>query len=449
MLCNFVDSFDAERYFFHICTGVSADLSDDFLCEMKKRQNCNVSAISQKELKEIFPNYMDAHKKEHKDLCSKEEMLSMVGLLRKKLNGFNPDIILHFGALRAPALRELFPKAPLIFYEISILNSIGLYPKAWYLDVCGAQNYSFTSVFYKEILNIKIDNENKREFLNSIRKTYICTILKGTPLRREDLDPDKKFKYIVFLPLESSMQPNFFNHTGFITQFDLISYILDRLDPEIGLVVKEHVSGSKKNSLVKDGINYLRETYPNFIFIDKIKSSLCGSNFLLSLSDALITVSSTMGMQCLLWEKAFFVIGDLYIKHYADGSKIEEIKDILSQEYKSKDGALYYLLNHYYVPNEKFLDPQWMEGFFNKAIQRHNKIGFDFYTPIDTPGNILSFYLNNKKRIRVFKLLSMYERIEMRFPVFQHTKPLFFKVNAALKVIARVFKRHPSQASTS
>lgn len=415
-----------KQYRLHVCCG-EYHLKDHHIKALKELCQIEISFIRQEELREFCDSYIEANRKDYTDSYTKDQLSKKVVLLKKKIGKFSPDIIIYCGGSGAPFFKILYPGVPVLFKDFTMMQAPALYPLAYFLDICGIHNNSFLSKFHKEIKKLKFDQNVSDRFLSKLREAYCKRIQLNNPITRKTLDPENKFQYIIFLPLESSMVFNFFNHVGFVSQFDLICHILDKLDPRVGLVVKEHISANKINTLSSGGIRYLRKKYPNFIYLEALKDSLLGSHFLLALSDAVITVSCSLATQCLLWRKPFFIVGDFYMKHYSDGDNIENIVSVLDRGYQDKDSVLFYMLTHYYFLDSYWKDQGWFDKFLTKSIALHGNIDIDFYSQIDDIEKILSRYLKYAESLK-FKFYLKLERVSCKYRIIQSLLPVVKKI---------------------
>ena len=86
-------------------------------------------------------------------------------------------------------------------------------------------------------------------------------------------------------------------------------YVLDRIDKDIGVVITQHSDWN--DPLRGDSmIDYIANTYPNAIISDKLRETRFCSQYLMDLVDGVISVSSTVGLQALIFQKPLFVVGN-------------------------------------------------------------------------------------------------------------------------------------------
>ncbi|MDR3517875.1 MAG: hypothetical protein P4M00_18900 [Azospirillaceae bacterium] len=386
-----IRGFSKNRCFFLI-----GDAQSGAVNRITSHENTQCSIISQRELRDIFPDYLTATLSWYRGDATFEEMEKMKGIIRQKVDGFIPDIIITFMA-SVPFLSELFPDALVLTMEVSGFSRAP-YPSSWFLDPCGSFKHSFLVKYAAALTNREI-SEDGRKFLHFFRKKFLDRLLIAkNPFSRSELIQDKPFRYLLLLPLQVSDYVAFEGNTSFASQWDMLCHVLDNIRPDIGVVVTEH---SDWSSILTPEVNtYLRKTYPNYIYLEKFGDYQYSSQFLMQHVDAVATVSSTLGFQGLLWEKPICALGDSHINVIADIKNIHDLGDCLdSKSYQSKDNILYYLLSHFFFIGDKqhLYDSTWLEQRFVAWIARYRTVGIDenFFAPIDTPFRLLKSYLRS------------------------------------------------------
>src|SRR4030095_7299878 len=107
------------------------------------------------------------------------------------------------------------------------------------------------------------------------------------------------FERVVLLPLGVSNFFSFDDYAPYRTQFEYLVDILLKTPPHIGLLVTEYIQwgrvlhdeGSAAN------LQWLRSTFPNFLFHQEFRRFASSSPYLLSHVDGVITVVSNVGPQ--------------------------------------------------------------------------------------------------------------------------------------------------------
>lgn len=361
--------------------------------DIRKIGNAKVEIITQKELRDVSPNYLQATIKQHLDSFSESELNKMINICKKYLGSYEPDLIFSFMS-QVPFLKKMYPKTVVLHQEVGMISR-NPYPTTYFLDPFGTFSNGFLGRFKSELNNLKMNSE-KNAFLKEFRTIYISEgIKKNQMFSKDDLDNNNKFKYLILLPLQIDPYFSFNSYVKFEDQFDFICYVMDRIDKNIGVVITTHTDWA--NHLDPRGlIDYVKRTYPNAIFSDSFRKVPYCSQYLLDLVDGIISVSSTIALQALLFKKPIFVVGEnSQLKTISASNKIEDIGDVLTQkDYVNFDAILYHLLTHYYFLNEPYImDGKWLYNFFSNTIKKNKKgLSFEFYEKIDTDEALLKHY---------------------------------------------------------
>lgn len=357
-----------------------------------KDLNCKSCIIDQKELKGIFPNYSVALKKWYEETFTTHELNQMINLVKSKLSGYEPDVIISFMS-PVPFLKETFKDCLIFYQEVSMLCHNPPYPTALFLDYRGTCKHSVPYEFSKDILKYRLPRD-RVNLLEMLREKYCKSIASHNPFEEKIKSLKGHFKFICFLPLQYNGHFYFDSGCNFKSQLDLICYVLDNIDETIAVIVTGHLN-ILDFTLHDDALNYLRNRYKNFIYFEELEGYTLASHYVLSCSDLVITVSSSLGFQCLLWDKPYIALGDAVVAKFSDGKDVSNIEHII-KNYKKRyrDGALYYLLTHYYIPTKYLFDFKWFMDFLERSMQNHKNIvkGMKFYQPIDTIDNLFNWY---------------------------------------------------------
>lgn len=346
----------------------------------------NYVTIGQKELLNIFPNgYYKTINNWYNKTYSQYDLDNMSKLIKEKTNNYKPDIIITFSP--SPFLEKLYKDSLILYMEYGIFSRPP-FPKSWYLDFCGNIKNSYLVKYKKQLLSLK-DTKASINFLHNIRNTYITLFKEKNPFKHVNLDPDGKFSKKILLPLQFSNYYVFDNHLN-KSQFEYVCHIFNHIDKDIGVVVTEHPHFPQ---ITNDIDIYLKNKYPNYIYSPIFSDYENSSQYLLSQVDGVITVSSTIGLQCLLWKKPVFVIGNSHISVFSEENDIRKIGGYFKQNKMSRnyDAALYHLITHYYVTSHYFHNGKWLYDFFKDSLSkfRNKKMDFDFYDPIDNTDTLL------------------------------------------------------------
>lgn len=383
----------SRSYTFHFIVG---NAQFQLARELFSYSNVEINSIDQAELKRIYPNYRVALDSWYTGQFSEDRLKAMQGLVLQKVDGFVPDIIWTFMS-PVPFLSKLYPEAITLHQEVGALSG-AFYPTSWFLDPYGVFNTNLISKF-GNFLNSMEPNQDSERFLSSLKQKFSERLDQEKTILKEDIFDKEKFSHLVYLPLQYSGHFGTDSNCEFISQFDILCHVLDNLDKSIGLVTNEHVNPLGKQVLNQDTIQYLQKTYPNFIYESNFTNQKAVSQQLIDMSDAVISISSTLGLQALFWEKPLFTIGNSHLKNLSHGDDITKIGQLLKsgEPFKSRSAALYYLFTHYYIPHYPyFIDGHWLDEHLQYLYNNRQKIkdadSLEIFHRFDTDNKIIEHY---------------------------------------------------------
>lgn len=348
-----------------------------------------LAVIHQEELQRIYPSYLEASSRWYNRTYRPAELDAMAALARSKMSGFQPDAIVCYES-SAPFLEHAFPDALMLHDTLGIFSRAP-YPETSCLDPCGIGKDAFLRRFGDRIRGYAITYEQEQR-LENLKDAYRRAIVEHSPVRRSMVR--QGYERVVLLPLQVSRY-FMFDENGpedarFETQLDLVRYVLERVDGDTGVFVTMH--GAEAHLMTTDVLADLKREFPNFLYSDELQRVRWVSQHLLPHVDGVVTVSSSVGLQALIWDLPVFVIGRSHIAGIADTTDITRASAFL-RDHKAapKNGALYYLLTHYYPLLLRYHhEPDWFYDFLARSIakKRAGSIGFDFFEPIDEPARI-------------------------------------------------------------
>ncbi len=313
----------------------------------------------------------------------------------KMIGEWEPDVIISSSHI--PFIKKLFPTTQIFYFEGG-MTTRPPFPPSWYLDPEGLYKYSLLAKYSDEINQLKIDQAQK-DSLNRYRNAFVNLInSKGVFSEFNNLFRNK-FSQIILLPLQTDgfwFQGN----CSFDTMFQLVHKLMSSIDPNIGVVVTPHPSNTWFTS---DIVNYFENKFNNFIYLPEVIEVSSASQYLLQYVDAVISVSSMVGFQALIWNKKLFSIGETQLKVGAeycfkpDLSDIDKLLKLLELPKTNKDGVLYWLLTNFYVPEHYFFNPDWLKSyilnFYNEKSSGYNKLAK--FQQFDNPEKIFSVIIGD------------------------------------------------------
>ena len=356
-----------------------------------KYRSIDYIAISQKELSSIINEY----KQFHLNILKEKKILDATNkLIKSKLVGFVPDIVIT--TTENDFLKKIFPNSLILLLEMGIFSQ-SPYLASIYFDTEVNISKSYIKRYCKQLLKIQLAKKEKK-LLAETRKHFLKIFnSNNNPFKERLLHLKKKLSRLVILALQPSNIAMTFKHCSFESQFDYMMHILNNLDKDIGIIVTEH---RLEKILHPELIEYLKNNYSNFIYLEELDYYENTSQLLLPFVDGVITTASTVGWQAVFYQKYLFVLGNAHISAFSDANNIKDINKCLknSKKTKNKDGALYHLFTRYWINFVYVEDPKWVFSFLDKSLKRYkeNKIDYDFYDLIDDPKVIFQRMIDHK-----------------------------------------------------
>lgn len=258
--------------------------------------------------------------------------MNLIDLMSKVL----PDDIDTIICWETPGnfLRKIYPTATLVHEMPGFLSRVP-YPELFTLDING--------LFNESCLNQDISYYNNRDerghnLINYIRNELLTFISDNNPFDKSELDPLFKFDKLILLPLQVTDQYAFLSESGYQSQMALLIDVLMQTPLNIGVVVTQYITASISDTVINSSnFKSLKELYPNLIWDERFSKLDNISQYLLASVDAVATVSSSIGMQALLWKKPLISLSDNYL------SKIASYKSI--KDYVASNNSVNDILN--------------------------------------------------------------------------------------------------------
>ena len=373
------------------------------------------------ELKNAFPPLYNATHRWGTNDYSDNDLKRVSDLCKKKLNHQKPDLIINFFNF-SPFLNDAFPDARILYVEAGLFSQLP-YPKSWYFDAFGLGNDNFVGQF-GDLLKQRPLSDSQKELLNTIRTELLYKrLVLQSPFKKTRLKYNH-FRKTILLPLQVSNSPSFDCFCNFKSQFEFLQYVLEKVPEDIGVIVTSHPFYPQ---LTAAWVKYFSNKYPNFIFDISFQNYWSASQFLLNDVDAVITVSSSVGLQALLWEKPLIVIGSSNIAPYANSQNIDDLDTILAMPYPKKetDRLLGHLLTSYWIADPLLDNGGWLKQFFTHCKQR--QLNVDFYQQSVDVNFIQDWSVSAKdipfvQPVRLTKVKQLFHRVKKiskrNFPLF-------------------------------
>lgn len=290
----------------------------------------------------------------------------MANMVKTRLGNFSPDICISFSP--APFLNRAFPGCKVFHLEFGLVSRQP-FPETVYFDPIGMFQSGSLAKFAQAIKAYAPEN-SETSLLNQFREDF-CQVLQGNrnPLHDYIGDTVRRFESLVLLALQFSNFYAYDSHARFKDQYDLLIHTLESVPRHIGVVVCEH---PEHPVLTESTIQYLRSKYPNFIWHTIFREVYSVSYYLMSYVQGVVTVSSSVGMQTLLWRKKLAVVGSSHLDFIADSHEVDKLIPELNSEWAPwKESVVTWLLSRFHLPFQPLCASRKLLKYF-QGIQCDN-----------------------------------------------------------------------------
>lgn len=297
-------------------------------------------------------------------------------LYLRKLDGFVPDVIITFSA--APHLTRLFPDALLLHQEYSVFSRKP-YPETWFFDPCGLFDRSFPNTFAAEIRRQRLSGREKR-LLHDFKQSCQDLVRRASPFGSFMSEARSRHRALALLPLQFSGYVAFDAFVGHRSQYDFLVSVLERAPDGVGIVVTTH---PEYNTMSRAVAEYLTHKYPHFIHSPDFETYHSPSQYLLADVDSVITVSSSVGLQALLWDRPVINPGGVWRCIAASSDVRDTPRDPGDFHSDERDAFLFWILTRYAATRARIADGNWLSSFLERGLANHRSQGVtaDFYEP--------------------------------------------------------------------
>lgn len=351
--------------------------------------DANFIEFSQSELLSPFKttNYLKVSSAWHNNSFTQEQILSYEKLMKSKLKEFIPDIVISFTPV--PFFKNIFPKTLILYHELSLFSRKP-YPKTYFLDPVGVCSYSFLNQFAEKISNLSL-NKNQKDMILNLKRQINNIIEETCPFKTLLSSLRTRYEYLIFVPLQFSKYYAFDDVCSFKSQFEFCMYVLEKIPKNIGVIFNSH---PEHPAISSDASCYLRSKYSNYIYDEIFNSVYSSGQYIIPYVDAVVTVSSTIGLQTILFDKKLVTLSNRTYSFLADCIGLDNIEQVLKSKYKSKDSFLYYMITRYCIEDSYYSDSNWLDSFLQRSLAKFlsNKFDFDFFEKIDDDYNIFCKY---------------------------------------------------------
>lgn len=342
-----------------------------------------VIAFSQRELRAPFslPN-IDILAGLFHDTLLPQQVAAMGEVVKQRLGGFEPDVIVT----RTPArhLRSAFPRALVLHAELGPFSRAP-YGATCFYDPVGMWSAALPSI-HAEALRGRTATDDEVALLAQLRENYGAHLDRESPFFELTARLRRKYRRLLLLPLQFGGESGFDMNVPMRTQGEYLLHVLEHTPRDVAVLVTQHPTALWLGDRIDEETQaWLERAHPNARFVDAPTPSGV-SQVLVRHVDDVVCVSSSLGLQAIFWQKRLLTVGRSHLSAFADGTTPEELaEDRPAFDPAGREGALGWLMRHYYVPGRLAMhDGVWLRAFFERSMRRHEegRVGLDFYAPV-------------------------------------------------------------------
>lgn len=217
-----------------------------------------------------------------------------------------------------PFLKVAYPEA-LIVHQMPGFFSRPPYPHTVIFDTEGLYKQGFIAKYSQEIQTMEL-SEDEENLVLKFRDKSKSAISSLQPYRNTvglmKNYHGKEVSQLALLPLQTSNHYAFKVDTGFNDQLHFMDEVL-KSNKDNHYILTQYTSRLISDAPINEN-NYsvIKDKYKN-LYYDKSFSYIdTPSQYLVELVDKVVTASSSVGIQSMIWEKELEVIGDTYLRSF-------------------------------------------------------------------------------------------------------------------------------------
>ncbi|MCM3652957.1 hypothetical protein M3184_14015 [Metabacillus litoralis] len=317
---------------------------------------------------DIFGNGDWFIRKSYNDSFNSEELGYIFGFLKSMFNGWEPDLIVCW-EFPTTIFRKLFPKAlvidlmPGLFMRPPFPRTISIDPIGLYKD----------SVFRDPSLSELKAKETELDAYYKIRNEYEAFFegLSVKDLILSKLNGAEKFKKFTLVPLQISQYFGFYENCHYQSQFDFLIDVLRNTPEDTGVIVTQYISGFVTEKAINDkNIDYLRQTFPNFLYSKEFEAIDNISQFIAPWADHTCSISSTIGLQAKFFNRKLISPSRSHLGYLADQNNLDSEEN----RYTNNDHIMAVMLSRQTLLESRLLeDPEYLTSLLVEMKENKDK----------------------------------------------------------------------------
>lgn len=315
-----------------------------------------IAVLGQEELREAYgvPN-VEILSQLHHGRAPGAALAAHARLLRERLAGFTPEVIVTYTP--SAALRAAWPEA-LILHTENGLFSRAPYAPAQFFDPEGLYAHSLLATRATE-LAARTPTAGETALLASLRARASALAQAASPFHALESAMRERYARLALLPLQFGGEAGFDLNGPFRNQGEYLLHVLERLPADVGVLVTEHPTALWVGDRIDEETRtWLADACPQAEFVPLEAAPFAGQA-LIPHVDAVISVSSSLGLQARFWGRDLVAPGASHLAPWVTHERIEDLSQ--RRDATPPDGMLGWALTHYFVPESLCLaDGAWI-----------------------------------------------------------------------------------------
>ena len=302
-------------------------------------------------------------------LAKNEDLIKSISLkIASKLRKSYDAILLW--ETPVPFLKYLFPSA-IILNQMPGPFCKAPYPHMITIDLEGLYKQGTLYLNSSSVLNYQSTCSLFNDFKNT--STDIFSAL--NPFKKQLNYLEDQFKRLSLLPLQVTEHYNFKCDTKYNSQAEFLYDVLEKTKPDNGLIVTQYISKSVSDKCITpEFCQLLRRNYKNFFYDEVFDSVVAPSQYIVPQVDELVSCSSSLAFQAMMFNKKIRIFGKTFVEPYASKHFVSEY------EKKNKyESCCKFILEKYSCLASNILEGKFLSNYLEEAIHKKKCNSIDKY----------------------------------------------------------------------
>ena len=329
--------------------------------------NEDVCIVDSDALAEVYSDYREAAARSYRNCHKQGKNEKLAVLMQQALGEWEPDLmIMH--ETHAPFLKEVYPSS-LILHGMYGMTFKEPYPQTYLFD---AKGLYANSTFNSEDVLADIEvSEKDAELLKKIKNWYAQQIVPHDPVWGIVEKYQSRFEKLLLVPLQVDGYYAFDECCSYKNQLAFLQDVLSRIPKTWGVVVTGH--SCYEPAVTQSKFLKLKLEYENLIQLDELDNIPYVSQALIPHVDAVVSISSSLAFQALLFNKPLIAAGNSHINKTAvcNLDEIAEVFDKGYDEIKNFKILKFFFLKYHLLHQVKLQDSGFLYSYLNEYFRNH------------------------------------------------------------------------------